>query len=138
MRGWGVVLLCAAACGGSDDDGGGGSPSDAAGVDGAVNQPDAAGPDGAPLDAAPPEPVWVAYLADAVTEGQVELFVVDVANGVPGGPLRVNGDLVSGSVSVEPQWSPDGGSILYHAAEYVMFSHELHAAAVEREGRSRA
>jgi Tol biopolymer transport system component len=137
MWGWAAGLLCACvvACGGDDDggsghDGGGGPLSDGAAADGPANQSDGA----PPLDAAPPERLWVAYLADAVTDGQVELYVVDVASGVPGGALRVNADLVSGSVSAEPQWSPDGRSLLYHAAQDRMFTHELFAAAIDWQG----
>lgn len=133
-----VVVVVVAACGGDDDGGGGGggghadsgAPPDAASIDGSAGAPDAA----ATLDAAPPPALWVAYLADAVTEDQVELFVVDVASGTPGDPLRVNADLVSGSVSAEPQWSPDGQWLLYHAAQDLMFTHELHAARLTNDG----
>src|SRR5688500_12082981 len=129
MRAWVLVVVVVAACGGDDDGGGGGgradsgAPSDAASVDGSAGAPDAA----AMLDAAPPPArLWVAYLADAVSVDQVELFVVDVASGTPGEALRVNADLVSSSVTAEPQWSPDGRWLLYHAAKDLMFTHELY------------
>jgi Tol biopolymer transport system component len=137
MRAWLLVLVVAAACGGDDDGGGGGghadsgAPPDAASSDGSPGAPDAA----ELLDAAaPPARLWVAYLADAVTVDQVELFVVDVASGTPGDALRVNADLVSSGVSAEPQWSPDGQWLLYHAAEDEMFTHELHAARLANDG----
>lgn len=139
MRSWvvGLVVACGAACGGDDDGGGGGHADsgarpDAASIDAAAGAPDAAEmTDGSPP---PPPRLWVAYLADAVTVGQVELYAVDVASGTPGDALRVNGDLVSGSVTAEPQWSPDGQSLLYHAAEDVADTHELHAARLTNAG----
>jgi Tol biopolymer transport system component len=139
MRAWVlvVVVLGAAGCGGDDDDGGGGhadsgAPPDAASIDGSPGAPDAAGM----LDAAAPPAaaLWVAYLADALTVDRLELFVVDVASGTPGEALRVNADLVSSGVTEEPQWSPDGQWLLYHAAQDLMFTHELHAARLTNDG----
>ncbi len=126
-------VIAAGACGGDDDgsasDGGAG-PGDASALDAAAPSIDAGDPDASP----PPPRLWVAFLSDSAIPGVQELYVADVLNGFPNDVFRVNGDLVSSHVTPNPRWSPDGRSLLYHAAEDVQYTHELFAAALTREG----
>ena len=91
----------------------------------------ASGPDGGVVDRQSDKPFWVVYLADALTDGRMELFAVDVSRNKFRDPVRINGELVSGSVTTDPRWSPDGQELLYHAAQEVLFTHELYASNLE-------
>lgn len=57
----------------------------------------------------------VAFIGDFLTDGVNELFVVDLAGGIPGGPVRVNGAMPATGDVLDFKWSPDSQQIIYVA-----------------------
>ncbi len=69
-----------------------------------------------------PDGGLVAYRADALVDGKVELWVVDVSGASPTVPQRVNGELMglNPSVGLLFEFLPDGRRMLYRASESVL------------------
>lgn len=62
-----------------------------------------------------PDGVWVSFVADRVTEGANELWLVDVSGPTPSAPVRISDALVSGRGVLFASWSPDSTRLLYLA-----------------------
>src|SRR5690606_2509670 len=82
-----------------------------------------------------PDGSMVLYDADLDTEGQVELYLTEVA--APGVAIKVNSALVpDGDVSDDYAFSPDGATIGYMADQDVVDVRELYAVDVNNPGTS--
>ncbi len=62
-----------------------------------------------------PDGRMIAYRADQVTDGVLELFVADVSGGAPAVARRVNGALAAGGDVSSFQFAPDGSGLVYRA-----------------------
>ncbi len=67
----------------------------------------------------------VAFIGDFLTNGINELFVVDLAGGAPGGPVRVNAALPGTGDVIDFKWSPDSQQIVYVADANIDGQNEL-------------
>ncbi len=64
-----------------------------------------------------PDGTKLAYIGDFLSLGLDEVFMVDISGQMPGMPVRVSGNLVSGGVATGLRWSPDSTRIAYVAEQ---------------------